>query len=295
MQKIVPHLWYDTQALEAATYYVSLFENSRILQVNTIYDTPSGDSELVDFELAGFQFSAMSAGPIFTMNASVSIMVGCKEIAEVDRLYQALITGGMAMMPLDAYPFSKRYAWVQDKYGLSWQLMYEEALEADLRIRPSLLFAGEACGKAEAAIDFITEVFDDSKKGYISYYGPGEASDSRAKINYSELTIRGIPFVFMDHGFGGTEIFNEAISFIISCDTQKEIDYYWDKISFVPEAEQCGWVKDRFGISWQVVPTFFNTFYSNATAEEAKRVTEVLLEMHKIDLQQLLDAKNKNV
>lgn len=123
MQKIIPHLWYDKEAVEAAQWYVKLFENSRIINISTIPDTPSGDAETVDFQLAGMRFSAISAGPYFTFNPSISLMVACSNPEEADRLYASLSVNGTELMPLGEYPFSKRYAWIQDKYGLSWQLM----------------------------------------------------------------------------------------------------------------------------------------------------------------------------
>ena len=117
MQKIVPHLWFDTQAVEAANWYVSIFEHSRILRVSSLEGTPSGHVDTVEFELDGVAFSAISAGPYFEFNASVSLMVTCRSPEEVDRLYASLSQGATELMPLGEYPFSKRYAWLADRYG----------------------------------------------------------------------------------------------------------------------------------------------------------------------------------
>jgi predicted 3-demethylubiquinone-9 3-methyltransferase (glyoxalase superfamily) len=291
MQKIIPHLWYDKEAVEAANWYVSLFENSSIINVTTLLDTPSGDADMVDFQLANLEFSAISAGPYFTFNPSVSLMVACSTIEEVDRLHASLTSGGTELMPLGEYPFSKRYAWIQDKYGLGWQLMFAENTGEHQKIRPSLLFSGAVCGLAETAIDFYTSVFEASKKGFINHYEVGEATDTRAKINYGEVDIEGTSLTVMDHGFGGDFTFNEAFSFMVLCETQEEIDYYWDKLSYVPEAEQCGWVKDKFGLSWQIVPNHMNEILMNGTQEEVKRVTEAFLKMKKFDLQTLEKAR----
>lgn len=289
MQKIVPHLWFDKEAVEAATWYVSLFEDSKLIHVATIPDTPSGDAELVDFQLAGMRFEAINGGPYFKLNPSISLMVACSTAEEVDRLHESLSSS--ELMPLGEYPFSKRYAWVQDRYGLSWQLMLVEDMTEHRRIRPSLLFAGEACGKAEEWIDFCSTVFKKSEKGYISNYASGESMDSRAKINYGELEIFGTWLIVMDHGMGGDFTFNEAFSLIVFCKDQEEIDYYWDMLSFVPEAEQCGWLKDQFGLSWQIVPDNMDDIMMNGTKEEIRRVTEALLEMKKFDLAALEKAR----
>jgi predicted 3-demethylubiquinone-9 3-methyltransferase (glyoxalase superfamily) len=291
MQKIIPHLWYDKEAVEAANWYVSLFENSSIINITKLLDTPSGDADLVDFQLANLKFTAISAGPYFTFNPSVSLMVACCTIEEVERLHASLSFGGTELMPLGEYPFSKRYAWIQDKYGLGWQLMFAEKMEEHQTIRPSLLFSGAVCGLAEAAIDFYTSVFEASKKGFINHYEVGEAMDTRAKINYGEVDIEGTSLTAMDHGFGGDFTFNEAFSFMVLCDNQEEIDYFWNKLSYVPEAEQCGWVKDKFGLSWQIVPNHMNEILMNGTQEEVKRVTEAFLKMKKFDLQALEKAR----
>lgn len=292
MQKLIPHLWYDKEALEAASLYVSLFGDSKILHTNIIADTPSGDTQVVDFQLAGMRFSAISAGPYFSFNPSISLMVACSSPEEVDRLYDSLSAGGSDLMPLGEYPFSRRYAWLQDQYGLSWQLMLADGADTHPRIRPTLLFAGDTCGKAEEALGYYLSVFDGSSKGYVNYYQAGEAADNRASINYSELTLLGTQLIAMDHGQGGDFTFNEAFSFVINCADQAEIDYFWDRLSAVSEAEQCGWVKDRFGLSWQIVPESLDALLASCTTEEAKRVTKAFLSMKKLDLAAIERARS---
>ncbi len=291
MQKIIPHLWFDKEAVEAAGLYTELFEDSKIISIGTIPNTPSGDTDIVDFQLAGLRFMAISAGPVFSFNPSVSLMVSCNTKEEVDRLYSQLSVNGTELMPLGEYPFSKWFAWIQDRYGLNWQLMLTEKTEGIQRIRPTLLFSGEACGKAEAAIDYYVSVFEKSNKGYVNDYAAGEAVDSRAKINYGELSLFGNQFIAMDHGYGADFTFNEAFSFLIQCENQQEIDYYWDKLSFVPEAEQCGWAKDQFGLSWQIAPRILNDILTHGTKEEVRRVTEAFLKMKKLDIAAIEKAR----
>jgi predicted 3-demethylubiquinone-9 3-methyltransferase (glyoxalase superfamily) len=146
-QKIVPHLWFDKEAREAAEFYASIFPNSKVTNVTTLHDTPSGDCDMVTFELSGQPFMAISAGPLFT--------------------------------------------------------------------------------------------------------------------------------------------FNEAISLMVYCETQDEIDYYWDKLSAVPDAEQCGWLKDKYGLSWQIVPTRMDEMMSNGTEDQVARVTQAFLPMKKLDIAEL--------
>ena len=95
----------------------------------------------------------------------------------------------------------------------------------------------------------------------------------------------------MDHGLGGDELFNEAFSFMVLCEDQAQIDYYWEKLSAVPEAEQCGWLKDKFGLSWQIVPVQLGELLSSAMPEEAQRITEAFLSMKKLDIRALEQAR----
>ena len=291
MQNIVPHLWFDTQAVEAANWYVSIFAHSAITQVSQLHDTPSGDVDSVEFTLDGVDFSAISAGSFFSLNSTISLMVTCRSVDEVNALYAQLGKDASILMPLGAYPFSKRDVWLEDRFGLNWQLCYFETDEIQQKIRPVLLFSADACGRAEEALAFYTGIFPGTVPGYVNHYLPGEAPDARAKTNYAECTLLGLQFVAMDHGVGGDEVFNEAFSFMVLCEDQAEIDYYWDKLSFVPEAEQCGWVKDKFGLSWQIVPKSMSELLASATPEQAQRVTQAFLAMKKLDIRALEQAK----
>lgn len=291
MQKIVPHLWYDKEAKEAALLYISLFENSKLGKITIIEDTPSGDAEVVSFELAGQEFMAISAGPYFKFNPSISLMVACTSAEEVDAKWKTLSEGGSELMPLDAYPFSKRYAWVQDRYGLSWQLMLIDGAQPAQKITPCLLFSNGVCGQAEAAMTYYAGIFDNSAIKFISRYGPGEATSAKAKINYAAFSLSGLDFSAMDNGFDVDFTFNEAVSLIVNCKDQQEIDYFWDKLSAVPEAEQCGWVKDQFGVSWQITPENMDDFLAQGSRDEIRRVTEAMLKMKKIDIAALERAR----
>jgi predicted 3-demethylubiquinone-9 3-methyltransferase (glyoxalase superfamily) len=256
IQKITSHLWFDKEAKEAAEFYVSVFGNgSNVKRLSKLDNTPSGSVDVVTFELLGYEFQAISAGPLFKFNPSVSFHVICKTKDEVDAIWAKLSEGGMVLMELGAYPFSERYGWLQDKYGLSWQIIYSGSPDVKQKITPAIMFVGSVCGKAEEAINFWTSVFPDSKVGSIMRYGRGEEPDQEGTVKYAALSLFGQEFVAMESAHEHNFAFNEAISFIVNCETQEEIDYYWKKLSAVPEAEQCGWLKDKYGLSWQIVPT----------------------------------------
>lgn len=298
MKKIVPHLWFDDQAKEAAEFYVSAFSGeSKITGVTTLHNTPSGDVDTVTFELLGYSFMAISAGPMFTLNPSISFFVNFdpSRINQVrknlDTLWKKLLEGGTALMPLQEYPFSKRYGWVQDRYGLSWQLILTDPT-GDPRpdIIPSLLFVGDVCGKAEEATDYYLSVFRNSRRGELARYPAGMEPDKEGTVMFTDFMLEGEWFAAMDSAQDHDYSFNEAISLMVYCDTQQEIDDYWNKLSAVPEAEQCGWLKDKFGVSWQIVPKVMDKMMSKGTREQVDRVTQAFLPMKKLNISELNKA-----
>lgn len=232
----------------------------------------------------------LSGGPFFKFNPAISFLVACNTKEEVDMLWKGLSEGGTALMPLDAYPFSERYGWVQDRYGLSWQVMYFGEMEITQKIIPTLMFVGEQCGKTEKAVNFYTSVFNDSKIGDILRYSAGEEPDKEGTIKHVGFILEGMEFAAMDSAHVHDFTFNEAISLIVYCEDQDEIDYYWEKLSAVPEAEQCGWLKDRFGVSWQIVPTVMEEMMQTNDMTKLVRVTEAFLKMKKFDIAELKKA-----
>jgi len=290
MQTITPHFWFDKEAKEAAEFYTSLLPDSRVTNIITLHDTPSGDCDLVSFVLANQPFMAISAGPLFKFNPSASFHVKLKTKEEVDAIWEQLSFGGNVLMPLDAYPFSERYGWVEDKYGLSWQVIYAGNNDIQQTITPVLMFVGPVCGKTEEAVTFYTSVFQLAQTVFLTRYGKGEEPDKEGTVKYVAFTLAGMEFGAMDSAREPHSAFNEAISFLVPCETQAEIDYYWEKLSADPQAEQCGWLKDKFGLSWQVWPTAIGEMMKNGTREQIDRITQAFLPMKKFDLATLQKA-----
>jgi len=285
-QKIVPHFWFDREAVEAANFYVAAFGGqSRILDVNVIEDTPSGSAEFVNFEILGYEFMAISAGPLFRINPSISFHVRCREVGEVDAIWERLVPGGTILMELGEYPFSKRFGWVQDKFGVTWQVIHSEG-EDFQRIMPFLMFTKDVCGKAEEAIHSYATLFPDSRASVSSRYGSDEAPDKEGTVRYGEMILEGQEFAVMDSAHSHDFTFNEAVSLVVNCDGQEEIDYYWDRLSAVPEAEQCGWIKDRFGVSWQIIPANMGELMGR----NPEKTTPAMLAMKKIVIADLEKA-----
>jgi predicted 3-demethylubiquinone-9 3-methyltransferase (glyoxalase superfamily) len=212
MQKITPHLWFDHQAREAAEFYTSVFPQSEIIEITVLHDTPSGDCDVVSFELWGEKFMSISAGPLFKFNPSVSFMVNFDPLffksaaspedearKTLDLVWKKLSEGGTALMPLDEYPFSKRFGWVQDKYGVTWQLILTNP-EGEPRpaIMPSIMFVGENAGRAEEAIKFYTSVFKNAKIAKTIRYGANQPPDEEGTIMFADFTLENSWFIAMD-------------------------------------------------------------------------------------------------
>lgn len=294
---LTPHLWFDKHARGAAGFYCSVFPESRVESVTTLRDTPSGDCDVVSFVLRGQPFMAISAGPLFKFNPSTSFIVNFDPSRDpqarerLDAAWTKLIEGGQALMPLDAYPFSPRYGWVRDRYGVSWQLILADpAGERRPEIMPALMFTGEVSCRAEEAGTFYRSVFEDSQPGQLIRYPAGMAPEREGTVMFSDFRLDGTWFAAMDSAYEHGFAFNEAISFIVRCRDQAEIDYFWSKLSAVPEAEQCGWCKDRFGVSWQITPVMLGEVMTSGDEATVARVTQAFLEMKKFDVAAIEEA-----
>jgi predicted 3-demethylubiquinone-9 3-methyltransferase (glyoxalase superfamily) len=290
MNKITNHIWFDTQAKEAAAFYVSVFGDAKITSSTSLSGTPSGDVDMVSLVIYGQPFSFIAAGPYFKVNPSISFTIYCATVAEAEDLWKKLSPDGKIMMDLGTYPFSEKYGWIQDKFGVSWQINYSKAGNTDQKVTPSLLFVGKVNGKAEEAIHFYTSVFKNSSIDMINRYGKGNETDNENHLNFAAFTLERNHFIAMDSGLKHDFSFNEAISFMVHCDGQTEIDYFWDKLSAVPESEQCGWLKDKYGVSWQIVPTIMEKMMSTGDDATKERVTKAFLKMKKFNIDELQRA-----
>jgi len=291
MQKVIPHLWFDKEAKDAANFYVSVFPDSAITSSTVLRNTPSGDCDVVAFDLMGYSFLSISAGPLFTFNPSVSFFVLCTTNDEVDRLWAKLSEGGHVLMELGEYPFSKRYGWTADKYGVTWQVSLDDGhYQYRHRITPTLMYVGNVAGKAEEAMRFYASVLPESRVGDIARYPAGMEPDKEGTVMHGSVTLAGQEFFAMDSAQKHDFAFNEAISLIVNCDSQEEIDRYWYKLSAVPAAEQCGWLKDRFGLSWQITPSDMEEMLRSSSQAQVDRVTQAFLPMKKLDIEKIRRA-----
>lgn len=294
MQTITPFLWFNNQAEEAASFYVSLFRNSKI-GIKTYYNKdiaevagrPEGSVMTVDFQLEGQDFNALNGNDENPFTPAISFFVSCETQEEVDRLWKGLSEGGIPLMELGKYPFSEKYGWVQDRFGVSWQLILANRAQ---KIAPCLLFVGEKAGKTEEAIRLYTSLFQNSKIEYLERYGADAGADE-GKVLHARFSLEGQDFVAMDsscpeHAF----TFTKAVSFMVNCETQTEVDHLWEKLTAEGEEIVCGWLSDPYGVAWQITPVVLNELRKDPDPEKVRRVMKAMMQMKKLDIQTLKQA-----
>lgn len=271
--KIIPSLWFDNNAKEAFDYYTDIFPNSSIIKDNGM---------VVESNIMGLNFIGINGGPIFKPNPSISFMAVFESNEEIDTIWNKLLDDGSILMPLQKYPFSDYYGWITDKYGFNWQL-YKGELENvnNQAIVPTLMFAESQQGRCAQAIAFYADLFNDFySQGSLEYpEGP-----TKGQVMHTQFVANGVTLAAMDSGVPQTYSFNEAVSLTITCKDQEEINYYWNKITSKGQESRCGWCKDEFGVSWQIVPQ------NMANLLRKPETGKALMEMNKIIIADLQNA-----
>ncbi len=269
---IYPCVWFDNNGTEAAQYYCSIFPDTKI-------DTDTGMVQMLSIK--GQYLMFLTAGPMFRPNASISFLIANEEEKETERLFHELSKEGMVLMPLDSYPFSKKYGWARDKYGITWQLYTGEKGDTDQYFTPTLMFVNKQNGRAKEAISFYTNLFPGSKaEGILEYDG---TEDTKGNVQHAQFSINGYTLACMDSSYQHQFNLDEGISMVVLTKDQEETDHYWNNMTKDGGAEsQCGWLKDRFGVSWQIVPQQLIQLMNHPDKEKAKKVTEAMMKMKKI-------------
>ncbi|MDR3617624.1 MAG: VOC family protein [Candidatus Obscuribacterales bacterium] len=300
MQKLLNRfttcLWFDNDAEEAMRTYASIFENAKIGSVthygeagHEVHHRPKGSVLTITLTIDGQELMGLNAGPVFTINPAISFYITCKSENEIDRLYEKLSAGGSVLMELNKYPFSEKYAWVKDKFGVSWQLNLTD--KTSQKVSSCLMFTGDQKARAEEAIKFYTAIFKNSKIDYLVKYEAGEQAPGAVK--HAAFELDGQQFIAMDspidHGFG----FTPATSFIVNCESQNEIDEIWEKLQADGGAPgQCGWLTDKFGMSWQVVPTVVAQMMTDKDEAKREKALAAIMKSQKLKIDELEKAFN---
>lgn len=268
MQKIVPHLWFDQNIRDVAEFYAETFPNTHVSGGSSNPET--GEEITIEIDIEGYLLALINGGPHTIPNPSISFFLNFDGSqrddaqGELKALWEKLTKDGEVLMPLDQYAFSKLYGWVTDRYGFNWQLMLTNPDNPPRPfVVPSLMFCGEAQGKATEAVDAYVEIFDDSTLGNrVTYGAMGAAPDKNSPdaipqhsdVAYSDFQLAGQRFTAMDSGTAQPFTSNFGVSLMLLVDDQPELDRYWNELTAVPEKEQCGWLEDKYGVAWQIAP-----------------------------------------
>lgn len=272
---IYPCLWFNGQTEEAAQFYTSVLPDSHIL---------SADSIVTMLSLCGKNVMLLNGGPQYAINPAVSFFILCKTREELDHYAAQFLEGGSAMIPVGNYPWSEYYGWVKDRFGMTWQLMLDDSEGKKDMLRPCLLFTGKQFGKAAEAMELYTGLFDGGVVTESSLYPEG--TEFAGTTQYAEFELNGYPMIAMDGPGEHAYSFDHGTSFVVNCDTQEEIDHYWDTLTKNGAESMCGWLSDPYGVSWQIIPTALPELMSDPSKRD--KVVEAFMKMRKFIIADLL-------
>ncbi|HEX7902984.1 MAG TPA: VOC family protein [Chitinophagaceae bacterium] len=278
-EKITPCLWFNGQAKEAATLYCSIFADAKITARSPI---------VTGIDVSGQSITLLDGGPMYQPNASISFYYICEKEQELNNIWNAFNKEGTVMMPLDKYPWSEKYGWITDKYGISWQLALGKINDVGQKITPCLLFTGKQYERADEAIAHYSSIFKDPKVDGVLRYGTNELPDKEGNVKHAQLTFNGQKLMLMESAAAHSFTFTEGVSLTIHCETQEEIDYYWEKLTESGEESMCGWLKDKFGVSWQIIPTILGKVMSDPA--KAGKAAQAFMAMRKLNIEQIVQA-----
>ncbi|WP_407534069.1 VOC family protein [Elizabethkingia miricola] len=279
---IFPCLWCNGDAKESAEFYCQVFGGKITV------DTPV----VINIELFGQKLMLLNAGPQFEKNPSISFLINCASEEDVQHYWDLLSEGGMTLMELDSYPWSKKYGWIKDKYGTTWQLYFGEMQEQ--RLVPTLMFMHQNNGKAMEAMEFYTSTFPNSKiEGVLKYKDGGENGENPENVQHAQFVINNYMLSCMDSSFDHKFDFNEGISLVTMTNDQEGTDHLWNTlISGGGRESMCGWLKDRYGVSWQIVPKTLIELMNDTDPAKSQKVVQAMLKMQKIIIADLETAYN---
>lgn len=283
MTKFSPCLWFDGKVAEVANFYVNAFENSRIGRTDYYVDSehqPEGFILAIALTLADQEVILLNGGPEFSFTPAISLFVECETEAQINQLWEKLSQNGQVLMEYGRYPFSEKYGWLEDQYGVSWQLILSGTTQS---ITPSFLFTGKQFGKAETAMNQWIEVFGEGKIDYIE-------KNSDGSVLQALFTMHGQPFRVMDSSEDHQFTFSMATSFYVYCKDQNEIDRLWHVVTTKGKEWPCGWMEDEYGVCWQMVTKEMEELFDYEDCERSYRVMQELYKMKKIDIAALRKA-----
>ena len=249
--------------MEAAQFYTSIFQNSKVIQSVKFSDTPSGEVELVSFSLENVRFEAISAGPFVSINDSMRLAVFCQSQEERDG-YVNKLAGKIRS--------AENMTMGEDRFGVHWLFAMASSQTKQL---PKICPLVDAYGKAKEMCDYYQGEFA-AKIDVMSF----------ERNRWYVLELDNNPIIFADISYGPSQ-YTGALSLLYLCENQKEVDSFYQGFSAEVESEQCGWLVDKNGISWQIVPRMFLDFAKKLSPTTYQKINQQILTMKKIEIAQI--------
>lgn len=278
-EKITPCLWFNGNGGEAATLYCSVFANAKITAQSPF---------VTAIDVAGQSITLLDGGPKYKPTPAISFYYICENTEELDRVWNALSKEGTVLMALDKYPWGEKYGWLNDKYGISWQIALGKISDVGQKITPCLMYTGKQYGRAEEAINHYSSIFKNVNIDGILRYGANELPDIEGKVKHAQIALNGQKFMLMDSAAPHNFNFTEGVSLTIHCENQDEIDHYWNRLTESGAESMCGWLKDKFGVSWQIIPTVLSKIMSDPA--KAGKAAQAFMAMRKLNIEQIVQA-----
>lgn len=278
-ENITPCLWFDNQAKEAAALYCSVFANTKITAASPI---------VTSIDISGQSVTLLDGGPKYRPTPAISFFYICDKTQDFERIWNTFMKEGSVMIPAGKYPWSEMFGWVTDKFGISWQISVGKLSDVGQRVTPCLMFVGKQYGRADEAIAHYSSIFKKSKLDGILRYGPNEAPEEEGKVKHAQLAFNDYKFMLMESAAPHSFTFTEGVSLTIHCENQDEIDYYWEKLTESGQESMCGWLKDKFGVSWQIVPTMLDKIMKDPV--KAGKAAQAFMSMRKLNIEQIVQA-----
>jgi predicted 3-demethylubiquinone-9 3-methyltransferase (glyoxalase superfamily) len=277
MLSIYPCIWFDQQAQQAASFYEEVFPDAERLSENPM---------VVLISIRGTKLMLLNGGPMYQANAAISYFVYCGSDEEIERVYAAFTAKGSIMMPLGTYPWTRRYAWVIDQFGVSWQLDVEP-IRAAQKIVPALLFSQPQGHVVAEAVRNYTRIFEPSMI-LMEAPHPPQADMLEGALLFAQFKLHDYIFNAMSSTERHEFQFGPGNSFVVECDTQEQIDHFWSELGSGGQYQMCGWLVDRYGVSWQIIPSILPTLMADPLKRD--KVVEAFMKMQKFEIAGLVDA-----
>lgn len=277
---IIPAFWCNGTMAEQARAYAALFPGATIDGQEPAAWAP--DAPGATLALDGCPVQLIDGGPMYAPTPAISLFVQRADEAGVRALWDALAEGGAVLIPLEAWPWARLYGWVQDRWGVSWQVNLGPVAEVGQAVLPYLTFVGAAAGKVRAALDLYARAFPDLTVDGIHDHD-GSGPDPAGTVMHAQVRLRGGTMMLSDSAHAHAWGFTPGTSLSVLCADQAQVDRLWDLFLDGGQPSRCGWLTDAFGLSWQIVPQVLHDIMTTGTRDQKARAVAAFLPMDRLD------------